>query len=76
MYDELIARLQEYAKWWTAANEWETPLCLGEDLGKAAAAIERLRELQTPCDLCIHNPPSSFDRKPCSMCPAQGRNNP
>ena len=24
----------------------------------------------SPCDLCRHNPPSSGDGKPCSMCPA------
>lgn len=24
-----------------------------------------------PCDLCKHNPPSGFDGKPCSMCPAE-----
>lgn len=23
-----------------------------------------------PCDLCAYNPPSSFDGKPCAMCPA------
>lgn len=23
------------------------------------------------CDLCIHNPPSSMDGKPCCMCVAQ-----
>ena len=27
----------------------------------------------TPCDLCIYNPPSSFDEKPCCMCPAESR---
>ena len=26
--------------------------------------------LQTPCDLCKYNPPSSCDGKPCSVCPA------
>lgn len=26
----------------------------------------------TPCDLCIHNPPSSFGGKPCTTCPAEG----
>ena len=25
-----------------------------------------------PCDLCIHNPPSSFGGKPCATCPAEG----
>lgn len=25
---------------------------------------------QTPCELCMYNPPSSRDGKPCSVCPA------
>ena len=24
----------------------------------------------TPCDVCMYNPPSSMDGKPCCMCPA------
>ena len=24
----------------------------------------------TPCDVCMHNPPSSMDGKPCCFCPA------
>ena len=28
---------------------------------------------QTPCDLCMYNPPSISDGKPCIMCPACGR---
>lgn len=24
----------------------------------------------SPCDLCMYNPPSSIDGKPCCMCPA------
>ena len=24
-----------------------------------------------PCDLCAHNPPSSYDGKPCTLCPAK-----
>ena len=30
-------------------------------------------ELGNPCDLCVYNPPSSFDGKPCTYCPAAGR---
>ena len=26
-----------------------------------------------PCDLCMYNPPSSLDGKPCTYCPATGR---
>ena len=25
----------------------------------------------SPCDVCRFNPPSSFDGKPCAICPAQ-----
>ena len=28
------------------------------------------KEHTSPCDLCAYNPPSSFDGKPCAMCPA------
>ena len=24
----------------------------------------------SPCDVCMYNPPSSMDGKPCCMCPA------
>lgn len=26
-----------------------------------------------PCDLCVYNPPSSLDGKPCTFCPATSR---
>lgn len=32
-------------------------------------AIKALEQI-SPCDLCLYNPPSSGDGKPCSMCPA------
>lgn len=28
----------------------------------------------TPCDVCLFNPPSSADGKPCGYCPATGKN--
>jgi Lar family restriction alleviation protein len=31
------------------------------------------RAVDTPCDLCRFNPPSSGDGKPCTMCVAEGR---
>jgi len=34
-------------------------------------AIQALEEKKSPCDLCRYNPPSSFDGKPCCMCPAE-----
>ena len=33
-------------------------------------AIKAL-EASSPCDLCVNNPPSSMDGKPCSCCPAE-----
>jgi hypothetical protein len=30
------------------------------------------RSKLSPCDVCIYNPPSSLDGKPCTMCPACG----
>lgn len=28
---------------------------------------------ESPCDLCVYNPPSAGDGKPCTMCPAEGK---
>ena len=39
---ELVERLREKAEW-ARGNEWETPLCLADDLTAAADAIERLQ---------------------------------
>lgn len=41
MYEELIKRLREYAEW-AAANEWESPIALGDHLTDAADTIEKL----------------------------------
>ena len=43
------------------------PLCDSDALEIAIKALEN----RSPCDLRLHNPPSSFDGKPCSMCPSQ-----
>lgn len=42
MYKELADRLREHAEW-AAANEWETPITLGDDLAQAADAIDKLQ---------------------------------
>lgn len=39
---ELVERLRENAEW-ARGIEWETPLCLADDLTAAADAIERLK---------------------------------
>ena len=46
----------------------------GELIGciKDAPTITQPNELGYPCDLCVYNPPSSFDGKPCTYCPATG----
>lgn len=49
---------------------------LEEQREVAEFTIAALREMdsqekpKTPCDLCLYNPPSSGDGKPCTMCPA------
>lgn len=44
---EIVERLRENAEW-ARCNEWETPLCLADDLTAAADTIERLQaELAT-----------------------------
>lgn len=58
---ELVKALREHAEW-ARANEWETPITLGDDLAEAAARIEaqakeieklreQLRHLCQNCDL-------------------------
>ena len=41
MYDELLTSLREHYEW-AIGNEWETPITLSDDLGKAIEAIEEL----------------------------------
>lgn len=38
----LVNALREHAEW-ARANEWETPITLGDDLAEAADVIEKLR---------------------------------
>ena len=41
---------------------------------KNAPTIEAVPVVQgSPCDLCRYAPPSSFDGKPCAMCPASAK---
>ena len=37
---------------------------------EALRALDAQEKPKTPCDLCLYNPPSSGDGKPCTMCPA------
>ena len=53
-----------------------TELLPEEFLSEYADAIRmaiKALENKTPCDLCIYHPPGSGDGKPCTMCPAVGK---
>ena len=39
---ELVEKLREHADW-AGANEWETPITLGDDLSAAADVLEAMR---------------------------------
>jgi hypothetical protein len=45
MYEELIQSLRSDAEW-AHANEWETPITLGDHLDAAAAALEAADKAQ------------------------------
>ena len=40
------------------------------DVEALEVAIKALKQC-SPCDLCVHNPPSRFGGKPCADCPAE-----
>lgn len=49
-------------------------ITVGETFAKRLIKyIKNGTPLESPCDLCRYNPPSSTDGKPCSMCPAERR---
>ena len=78
MYKELADRLREHAEW-AAANEWETPITLGDDLAKAADAIERLQselERNRGCEYCYTDAKSNpfvggYNYRPSVSCGAK-----
>ena len=44
------------------------------DMVDDAPTIDAVPVVQgSPCDLCRYDPPSSFDGKPCAMCPAEAK---
>ena len=46
--DELINKLKEYADW-AEANEWEAPICLSDDLYKAAEILTFVKNAKEIC---------------------------
>ena len=55
----------EHYSWDSEKHDWI------EALNEAIKMVEQ--EPTSPCDVCRYNPPSSGDGKPCTMCPAEGR---
>ena len=57
------------------AIEYIKKNCYGEwcedDWQEAMDLAIKALESSSPCDLCVNNPPSSMDGKPCSYCPAE-----
>lgn len=43
------------------------PFCDVEALDLAIKSLGN----SSPCDLCVHNPPSIYNGKPCATCPAE-----
>lgn len=75
MYKELVNNLREHADW-AAANEWETPITLGDDLAQAAEAIERLLselERNRGCEYCYTDAKSNPFVGGYNYCPMCGR---
>ena len=60
----------------TGAHDLPLGGCFFDTAEEAFQAIPVLtppNEPTYPCDLCVYNPPSSLDGKPCTYCPATGR---
>lgn len=53
-YQDLVNAMREHAEW-ARANEWETPITLGDDLAEAADRIEaQAKEIDTlRNELCL-----------------------
>ena len=43
-FEDLLNRLEEHRSW-AIGNEWETPLTLADDIGRAIATIEELLQI-------------------------------
>lgn len=61
---------------WGRGNTDNTVIWYGDVLVAIndAPTIDAVPVVQgSPCDLCRYAPPSSFDGKPCAMCPASAK---
>ncbi len=50
--DDFINKLLKYANW-ADANEYEVPICLGDDLRKAAHCIKEYEEIICQYENCF-----------------------
>jgi hypothetical protein len=64
---------QHYDEWCTDCKEYDTDkhCCPRWNRVIRQTLKDAQPEPQSPCDLCVHNPPSSMDGKPCCMCVAE-----
>lgn len=68
---EALNIIAKYAKQ-EPTDEWQN----GYDMAwEEATVFYEKDEPTSPCDLCRFNPPSSADGKPCTICPAERREN-
>ena len=78
MKDDTISRdaLRQHVREYRTENgvEYAVPLAVINQVeGIAMSRKVKDRRLESPCDLCEFDPPSSFDGKPCCMCPASSK---
>ena len=66
---EAIEKIREYEKKQKEARSGYVSFVGEKPQEKGVATVYP----DSPCDLCIYNPPGSGDGKPCTMCPAEGK---
>ena len=60
-----------YSGCFEGENVWQDAVNEACRMGaEALRTLDAQEKPKTPCDLCLYNPPSSGDGKPCTMCPA------
>lgn len=65
---KLLIEIPAYA--YERTKEYYNALETGTEVDAEVVYIAEGIPIESPCDLCRYNPPSSGDGKPCSMCPA------
>ena len=80
-----MARMIDVSRFGEILEQWKKDCLEDNDIQGAdiiSDVILQLDDMPTltqpndptyPCDLCVYNPPSSLDGKPCTFCPATSR---